>query len=539
MFLSSLNLDSLSSVDYDGNNRQQFKFMEHSSISWWNTISIFSNDDIIYLLTRQVLPNSMAKNKPINSTMTSENNHPTGTILTQSLIQINNKQMISINHKMRDWIKATLMINNIETNIRIKSDPVGALKNQTIKDKNKMLNLNWYKPVLIYSRLNPGLIKLRQLDSLVSLNDDNDGGGRWKQQTTKTVPITHSQAPITFDIDPFEKNIYYIDDYDSILLYHHLNLVQSKIISSNKSTRLIKCLDLKLYGINERSIESISFDWCNRNIYLLEKESISVINMDQNYKNNATNFFKKTLINELIEPSALTLDPKNGLMFFASTTINTNNKTDQQGKTLNYLNTISRSNMDGTDVIVLIELIKSYASSLTVDAKHQHLYWPDTLDKTIQRINYNGADKVVLIKSSKINLANSMSFFNDTLFWTEIQHGTIQKLDLNTNKTEFILQEWAPLFQIKVFESMCKQSTFYELHCSNNEKYNCEQLKLRTAGVDSVCACDDHFELNQSGQCRLLSSIELTKKFCSTNQIYSIEQRKCIKENNVDNAIES
>lgn len=526
------------SVDYDGYNRQQFKLIEHSTISWWNTISMFANNDIVYLMSRQVPSNAMTKNKPINSTMSNENNYSSGTILTQSLIQINNKQMISVNHKMRDWIKATLMINSIETNIRIKSDFVGALKNQTIKDKNNLLDLNWHKPILIYSRLNPGLIKLRQLDSFVSFDvNDNNSANRWSQ-TTRNVPITHSQAPITFDIDPFEKNIYYIDDYDSILLYHHLNLVQSGTISSNKSARLIKCLDLKLYGINDRSIESISFDWCNRNIYLLEKESISVINVDQNYKNNSTNVFKKTIVKELIEPSALALDPKNGLMFFASTTTNAN-KTDQQGKTLSYLNTICRSNMDGTDIIVLVELLKSYASSLTVDEKEKHLYWPDTLDKTIQRINYNGDDKVVLTKSSKINLANSMSFFNKTLFWTEIQHGTIQKLDLNTNKTEFLLQEWAPLFQMKVFESMCKQSTFYELNCLNNEKFNCEQLKLRTASVDSVCACDDHFELNQSGQCRSLSPNELTKKFCSANQIYSIERRKCIKENNVDNAIES
>ncbi|OTF83085.1 hypothetical protein BLA29_002805 [Euroglyphus maynei] len=200
---------------------------------------------------------------------------------------------------------------------------------------------------------------------------------------------------------------------------------------------------------------------------------------------------------------------------------------------------IRKANMDGTHVTIFgeqLDLSTNYISSLAIDTEQAFLYWADTGEKTLNRMNYmttkNASKRDRLWQSSRITMANSLFYFNDTLFWAEIQHGSIQQFDLKTNHSKFIVEERAPLFQIKIWSP--KHNNSRSKICFDGIKqkreHRCQQLTLSTSGdLHSVCACDDHYESINEGKCRQLSAEQLSKKFCASNQVYLIRGRRCVR----------
>uniref|UniRef100_A0A6P6YJ77 Uncharacterized protein LOC113798454 n=1 Tax=Dermatophagoides pteronyssinus TaxID=6956 RepID=A0A6P6YJ77_DERPT len=241
-------LELLQSVNYDGNERYKFKIestVGRQMIESWlhlASMAMIAYNDSLYLLNRnEIIEKTVHQTKILATNNNTSNikipmevNNITNTLIkwTLTLITINDGQMMIMkkNHQILSDSDLMMIYSTL-----ILSTP--KLANQTVAKKSLILNndddMIHDDRILIYSRSQPGLIQFRNLD----------------KNFTDVLPITFSRSPTTFDIDPFDNVIYYLDDFKTNLLYEdigHRFRQSSKMDSTNYIDRT-RTIDLKFF----------------------------------------------------------------------------------------------------------------------------------------------------------------------------------------------------------------------------------------------------------------------------------------------------
>ena len=116
---------------------------------------------------------------------------------------------------------------------------------------------------------------------------------------------------------------------------------------------------------------------------------------------------------------------------------------------------------------------------------------------------------MIVLQSARIGIATSLYFFQNSLYWTELQHGILQKYDLNTKQSSIVLHEKAPLYQVMIFDHS-------DIHFVNNTEINCEQFSILNPHGQYQCACDDKYRLNSTDQrsCFMLKQCQSDEQYC-------------------------
>lgn len=121
--------------------------------------------------------------------------------------------------------------------------------------------------------------------------------------------------------------------------------------------------------------------------------------------------------------SSLALHPTEGKLYF------THWLGDAKGK-------IYSAWLDGTHKTVLAETVKdmpmSWPLSLSIDRRGKKLYWCDVKTYSIERMNLDGSQRVVLFKDAQYHPL-SMAFHNGVVYWVDKRNGTIQRFSVNSN----------------------------------------------------------------------------------------------------------
>ncbi|KAI7692658.1 hypothetical protein SSS_06358, partial [Sarcoptes scabiei] len=536
-------LDVLECIDYYGQNRKRFSLIDSKSIEWRNffrTVSFIIQEDSIFLLMKH--QQQMKKEKSTLLHFKNDNNSTKisneTTILTLKIIQAGNNVISKQTFRSMSYLDASILIKRISNKSENYVEKEKTHENEVLKANEIMIaqiknpELNHHiqsELVLIYSRMNPGLIKFKTLDS--ESQHDQDDSSRQERLHNKQIdgmhqsmmPITFSKSPITFDIDPFDQKIYYLEDNESKLLFHDLFLNKNTVpLSVNRTPTMIRSIDLRNIGLFSR-IEALAFDWCEKNIYVMDRKSISLLKikpyMEDNNTDSIYQAWRKVIITDLIEPSALEIDCDIGLIFYVTSLVY---KADEMNEYM--MNAIKKSNMDGSDSFTIIQFDQTIRiHSIALDRSSRTIYWCDISEKRINRIQYDGQNLQKLIKSSFISLANSMTFHRNTLWWIELQHGMIQRFQIDFNKTDVCVKERAPLFHMKIYDPFQKKPK------KILDEKKCEHFKIRKFRSDSICLCDDHYRLDINDQCVPIDYEELTEKFCQPNEKYSPEGRNCLR----------
>lgn len=317
-------------------------------------------------------------------------------------------------------------------------------------------------PLLVYSRGQPGLIQLKYLANQSSVRNP--------------LPLIFSKCPIAFDIDPYTGTIYYADDLQ-------LRLVIQPLFAAN-NTAPVQIVAWRDYNISR--LESIAVDSINKNLYLLDSEKGNVI-----VKSMANMSLTKHIRSRLANPKAMVLDQNNSLLFYS-----------QYGNGASKLDiseeeeipaSIERTNLDGSDKITLVQKERlRFPNGLAVDGQSRRLYWCDSFYKRIESITYDGHHRKVILQSARIGIATSLHYFRHSLYWTELQHGTLQQYDLQTRQSVIVLQNKAPLYHVAIVPS----AVWY----NRTLNIQCEQFTLAKENSVPVCGCDDRFELSTLDQ---------------------------------------
>ncbi|KAG7230673.1 hypothetical protein INR49_025390 [Caranx melampygus] len=152
---------------------------------------------------------------------------------------------------------------------------------------------------------------------------------------------------------------------------------------------------LKVQG----SVSGLAVDWIHHLLYWTSTESGSV---NIGLLDGST---QRQLITGLDKPSAVAVDPLQGLLFWA-----------QCGS----VPKIERSGLDGQDRMALVTTLLRRPVALSLDMPRQLLYWVDQGTRSISRVNLEGRDRKTVVESNGyLDHPFGLAVFEGFVYWSE------------------------------------------------------------------------------------------------------------------------
>lgn len=145
------------------------------------------------------------------------------------------------------------------------------------------------------------------------------------------------------------------------------------------------------------------------------------------------------------------------------------------------------------------------------------------MDK-IESIGLDGQNRKVVYSDIKLDHPYSLTFHENTLYWTEAVKGYIYALKLNdgnNSKVETLTLENPPLVDIKVYDS---KSQVGKNPCSNNDN-NCPELCLATPN-GPTCACTEGYKYENNICVKQINYVAPSK--CPPNHFQCAKNKRCI-----------
>ncbi len=146
--------------------------------------------------------------------------------------------------------------------------------------------------------------------------------------------------------------------------------------------------------------EGIAYDWVHKKIYWTDSRNNSIYSMN-------TDGSQVIDMVRVERPRAIAVHPCMGLMFFTDW-----GRFGESGK-------IYRSTMAGTYKTVIVERNLTQPSGLTIDYDEKMLYFTDAVRETIERCDFNGTRRQLLVSATIYPFAVTID--GDFLYWTDLQ----------------------------------------------------------------------------------------------------------------------
>ncbi|XP_047488646.1 low-density lipoprotein receptor-related protein 1-like [Penaeus chinensis] len=263
-------------------------------------------------------------------------------------------------------------------------------------------------------------------------------------------------------------------------------------VSSNTSYSIFKCASADNFnhawiipqptqhGLNH--VHDIARDWITGNWYILDRrEMIFMCNESMNVC--------ITLIDVVMnEPRGIALDPSSGLMFFSN-----------WGTTEPKL---ERALMDGTErqPIVINKIV--YPFGVTVDYPNQHVYWVDGYLSHVERVDYNGENRRIIIKLKTDERPFGISVFENSLFITSWKDNSIKVVNrFNNHDVSTFHTDIPEPMHVHVFHRQRQPEVHHPCGIFNGGcQHICIPLWRKGQAVAS-CHCQPGYILGPGGSC--------------------------------------
>ncbi|GIY35944.1 prolow-density lipoprotein receptor-related protein 1 [Caerostris darwini] len=345
---------------------------------------------------------------------------------------------------------------------------------------------------LLYGRGHPGAIK--------GISVEPTG-----RQEDVMAPILGLSRPIAMDYDAQTRFIYYSDA-------QRFMISRQKIDGNQREMYLEKGL---------YNCEGLAVDWMGRNLYWTDEGlySIFVAKLDDST-------IKKRIVHEnMSHPKAIVLDPKRGMMYWSdwSNEMQTSGKEPAIGGKIKY------AYMDGSNSKDFLSENLQWPNGLSIDYVDKKLYFCDAYLHRLERISLDGSNRQTLFEDVNKDPFQPQGFPFDLahldgyVFWSEYQHGLIQKLNLKNKTVTTLIKENPPLYQIKIFD-IATQTGINDCTADNG---GCSQLCLAIPGKH-VCACRDGYSLSNDGVSCTGSSNYTEPTRCKDGEFECVKNLRCI-----------
>ncbi|CAL1537092.1 unnamed protein product [Lymnaea stagnalis] len=256
-----------------------------------------------------------------------------------------------------------------------------------------------------------------------------------------------------------------------------------------------------------RNPDGLAVDWVGRNLYWCDKttDTIEVSRLDGKYR-------KVLLRQQLQEPRALEVFPQKGLLFFTDWGNNPH---------------ISRMNMDGTNLMQIVNTSIAWPNALTIDYVTEKVFWGDGSLDYIGMADLDGSNFRYIIKdNNKIPHVFALGIFEGLLYWTDWEKSSVlsaAKFSGNNITRKKVFSQ-RPM-DIQVVHPLRQTAVLDKYNMSPCDYQQCTHLCLlrpgeNGVGVQAVCACpESHYLANDSRSC--ISN-------CTSSQILCSSTSKCI-----------
>ncbi|KAK3853890.1 hypothetical protein Pcinc_039590 [Petrolisthes cinctipes] len=164
-------------------------------------------------------------------------------------------------------------------------------------------------------------------------------------------------------------------------------------------------------------VNDLARDWVTGNWYVLDRREVIFLC-------NSTMQVCITLIDVMVnEPRGIALDPSAGYMFFTN-----------WGTTHPKLD---RALMDGSQQIPLVRTKIVYPFGIAVDYPNRHVYWVDGYLSHVERVDYNGENRRIIVRLSTDERPYGISLFENFLYvtsWKDDSIKRVARLPTNLNR---------------------------------------------------------------------------------------------------------
>ncbi|KAL1455098.1 hypothetical protein WDU94_009217 [Cyamophila willieti] len=293
---------------------------------------------------------------------------------------------------------------------------------------------------------------------------------------------TADLLPVTLPFPEYRSSIFFDYHYKKDLVYF------ADMKSGNLRTfSMMDSTDIKPIPLMNDTIRgNFAIDWVANNIYFIDSvmPTINVARSDGQHK--------KILVEDLMEPLAIAVYPRRGILFYSHWGLYDNSPTTK----------IEKVHLDGSHRTVLVEEDLAFPNELAIDFKQRRLFWADSTNRRIEFCDFFGRSrKIVISKVAPYGLSVRQSpgkAFIVELYWTDWEAMSVviarEKADTGQWDVHLIRSNQQDFFNIKAI-SASKQETWNPCAQDNG---GCSHLcfyKGKTKGY--TCGCPDELKPNE------------------------------------------
>uniref|UniRef100_A0A3Q1ID25 Sortilin-related receptor n=1 Tax=Anabas testudineus TaxID=64144 RepID=A0A3Q1ID25_ANATE len=314
--------------------------------------------------------------------------------------------------------------------------------------------------------------------------------------TDQALPLAGLREAVALDFD-YDRNCLYWADIS-------LDTIQRLCLNGSTGQEVVVRKDLQ-------NVEALTFDPISKLLYWVDAgaQKIEVSNPDGDLRH--------TLLNSSIleHPRALVLLPGESLMFW----------TDWGDRAAG----VYRSYMDGTNVSCIVSEGVRWPNGITAD--DNWLYWTEAYSDRIERADFNGARRSVLMEGLPHPYA--IAVFKNDLYWDDwSKMGIFKAPKAGSQSNELIVGRLTGVMDLKIFY---KGKNRGHNACADQP---CSLLCLPRPGHRHTCVCPDGAPTvtmpNGEVQCQCPTGYQLrnntcvkTEHSCLPNQ-YRCSNGRCI-----------
>ncbi|XP_036065103.1 prolow-density lipoprotein receptor-related protein 1-like isoform X3 [Onychomys torridus] len=215
---------------------------------------------------------------------------------------------------------------------------------------------------------------------------------------------------------------------DKRLAIHSLDydLEDQKVFWADPNAESIRWISMatKKDGMVVRGIkpECIVVDWIGRNLYWIDGRADQILAIQLTAVGRENSEYT-VVLDDLIQPQSLALDPLNGLMYWSE--IGEEPQIEQAG-------------MDGSSRKILVNQGLGRPTSIALDLLSWKIFWSDEKFHCIGSANLDGSG-ISMMQLTEIKSPFSVAVFEDEIFWSDLKTRTIQRVEKMTGKDRAVL----------------------------------------------------------------------------------------------------
>ncbi|CAD5111663.1 DgyrCDS948 [Dimorphilus gyrociliatus] len=254
--------------------------------------------------------------------------------------------------------------------------------------------------------------------------------------------------------------------------------------------------------------DGIAFDELNKFLYFTSNSQSSIFTYDLQKGEDYTMLIR---LGRGDRPRAIVVDPCVRKLFWTS--LRRESPSIQSSSLIGW----NRKAIISTKIIA--------PNGLAIDQKAQKLYWADAKLDKIERCDYDGLNRVVIVASG-IYHPFGLTTLGDYLYWTDIQKKAIVRANKYTGGEMKVIKRdmfHAPLGIVAISEDIptCKDHPCYK------HNGDCEQNCNTLATGEVQCSCFPNYKLNKDN--KTCSYIDRSSITCDNkSQFRCLEDKKCI-----------